>query len=98
MHARKGRDDGGPYLRPIQSLIRKDRENMKIKEYVARIEDGQVVHYAITAKGEEIRMPEAFKDMYTNDYLEISKTKSDMPEVLGLPEGEFWIPRRTTKA
>ena len=70
---------------------------MKIKEYVARIEDGKIVHYAITPKGDEIRMPEAFKEMYTDDYLEITKTKSDMPEVLGLPEGEFYIPRRTAK-
>ena len=42
-------------------------------------------------------MPEAFAEMYTDDYLEISKTSSPMPEVLDLPEGEFYIPRRTAK-
>ena len=98
MHARKGRDDGGPRLRPLSSPCRKDREIMKIKEYVAAIEDGQVVHYAVTLKGEKIRMPEVFKEMYTDDYLEITKTKSDMPEVLGLPDEPFYIPRRTSKA
>lgn len=70
---------------------------MKLKKYEARVENGRVVHYAITVKGEEIRMPEAFAEMYTDDYLEISKTSSPMPEVLGLPEGEFYIPRRTAK-
>lgn len=68
---------------------------MKLKKYEARVENGQVVHYAITSKGEEIRMPEAFSEMYTNDYLEIKKTTSDMPEVLNLPEGDFYIPIRT---
>ena len=70
---------------------------MKLKKYEARVENGRVVHYAITVKGEKIRMPEAFAEMYTDDYLEISKPTSDMPEVLDLPEGEFYIPRRTTK-
>ena len=70
---------------------------MKLKKYEARVENGRVAHYAITVKGEEIRMPDAFAEMYTDDYLEISKTTSDMPEVLDLPEGEFYIPRRTAK-
>ena len=68
---------------------------MKIKNYEAKVENGQVVHYAVTLKGERIRMPDAFSDMYTEDYLEISKTTSPLPEVLGLPEGEYFIPRRT---
>lgn len=68
---------------------------MKIEKYEAKVENGQIVHYAITKKGDRIRMPDAFSDMYTEDYLEISETTSPLPEVLGLPEGKYFIPRRT---
>ena len=71
---------------------------MKIKElkkYEAKVEEGQIVHYAITKDGERIRMPDAFKSMYTDAYLMIRETSSEMPEVLGVPKGEYWIPVRT---
>ena len=67
----------------------------ELKKYEAKIENGEIVHYAITKDGERIRMPEAFKNMYTDDYLMIRETHSDMPEVLGLPNGSYWIPVRT---
>ena len=67
----------------------------ELKKYEAKVEEGQIVHYAITKDGERIRMPEAFKSMYTDSYLMIRETSSEMPEVLGLPKGEYWIPVRT---
>lgn len=67
----------------------------ELKKYEAKIENGEIVHYAICKDGERVRMPEAFKNMYTDDYLMIRETSSDMPEVLGLPEGFYWIPVRT---
>ena len=67
----------------------------ELKKYEAKVEDGQIVHYAITKDGERIRMPEAFKSMYTDAYLMIRETSSEMPEVLNVPKGEFWIPVRT---
>ena len=67
----------------------------ELKKYEAKIEGGQIVHYAITKDGERIQMPEAFKDMYTDSYLMIRETTSAMPEVLDLPNGSYWIPVRT---
>ena len=67
----------------------------ELKKYESKVEDGQIVHYAITKDGERIRMPEAFKQMYTDSYLMIRETSSEMPEVLDLPKGEYWIPVRT---
>ena len=67
----------------------------ELKKYEAKIEDGRIVHYAITKDGERIPMPEAFKSMYTDAYLMIRETSSEMPEVLGVPKGEYWIPVRT---
>ena len=67
----------------------------ELKKYEAKVEDGVIVHYAITKDGERIRMPEAFRSMYTDDYLMIREASSEMPEVLDLPEGNYWIPIRT---
>ena len=67
----------------------------ELKKYEAKVENGEIVHYAITKDGERIRMPEAFKDMYTDSYLMIRETSSSMPEVLGVPEGSYWIPIKT---
>lgn len=67
----------------------------ELKKYEAKVEEGQIVHYAITKDGERIRMPDVFKSMYTDAYLMIRKTSSEMPEVLGVPKGEYWIPVRT---
>ena len=70
-------------------------KQIELKKYEAKIEDGKIVHYAITKDGERIRMPDAFKNMYTDEYLAIRETTSEMPEVLGVPKEPFWIPVRT---
>ena len=70
-------------------------KQIELKKYEAKIENGQIVHYAITKDGERIRMPDAFKNMYTDKYLMIRETTSEMPEVLGVPKEPFWIPIRT---
>ena len=67
----------------------------ELKKYEAKIVDGHIVHYAITKDGERIEMPETFKNMYTDDYLMIRETSSEMPEVLDVPTGSYWIPVRT---
>ena len=72
------------------------KKDIVLDRYEARVEGGQVRYYAIDKKGNEYRMPEAFKEMYTNDYLEIRLTSSEMPQVFDLPENtEYWIPIRT---
>lgn len=71
------------------------RRDIVLERYDARVERGQVKYYAIDKEGNEYPMPEAFKEMYTNDYLQIRKTVSEMPEVFNLPDGEYWIPIRT---
>ncbi|MBR5834849.1 MAG: hypothetical protein IKY66_01655 [Bacteroidales bacterium] len=70
-------------------------KQIKLKKYEAKIVDGKIVHYAVTVDGDKIEMPEAFKQMYTDDYLMIRETSSEMPEVLGVPKGFYWIPVRT---
>lgn len=72
------------------------RKDIVLDRYEARVEKGVVKYYAIDKKGNEYLMPEAFKEMYTNDYLEIRLTSSEMPQVFDLPENkEYWIPIRT---
>lgn len=67
---------------------------MRIDRYETKLDHGRIVYYAVAGR-KKIEMPEAFKDMYDNRYLEITETESEMPEVLGLPKGKFWIPRYT---
>lgn len=67
---------------------------MRIDRYETALEHGRITYYAVTGK-KRIPMPEAFKDMYNDDYLEITETESEMPEVLGVPEGRYYIPRYT---
>lgn len=51
-------------------------------------------YYAVCGK-KKILMPSAFKEMYTNDYLEIEKVHFDRPELYDMTENDFYIPRRT---
>ena len=67
---------------------------MRIDRYETALENGRITYYAVAGK-KRIPMPEAFKDMYNDDYLEITETESEMPEVLGVPEGGYFIPRYT---
>lgn len=56
---------------------------MKIDRYEARIEHGNIVYYAIAGK-KEYPMPDAFKDMYTDEYLNIEETVFTRPELYDL--------------
>lgn len=67
---------------------------MRIDRYETTLEDGRISYQAVIGK-KRIPMPEAFKDMYNDNYLEITETKSDMSEVLGVPDGKYYIPRYT---
>ncbi len=72
------------------------RRDIELKRYEARVVNGIVKHFAIAKDDKEYPMPDAFKEMYTDDYLQIRETSSEMPEVFNLPEGEtFYIPIRT---
>ena len=67
---------------------------MRIDRYETKLEHGKINYYAVIGR-KHIPMPEAFKDMYNEKYLEITETESEMPDVLGVPKGKFYIPRFT---
>lgn len=69
-------------------------EKIKIDRYDTVLERGAAVTYAVAGK-KRILMPSAFQDLYNEDHLAIAKTSSEMNDVLGLPEGEYYIPLRT---
>lgn len=52
-------------------------------------------YYAISGE-QRIEMPEAFKEMYTEDYLAITRTRSQRPEMHGIETEEYYIPLRTS--
>jgi hypothetical protein len=59
------------------------------------IERGTIVYYAV--KGEtRYRMPDAYKEMYNDNYLAIKKRKLLRPELFGT-EAEHYIPLKTVK-
>lgn len=68
---------------------------MKIDRYESVVENGEVAFYAVLGK-KRIRMPDAFKEMYTNDYLDIQEVEFKMPEIFGLSDSKSYIPRRTS--
>lgn len=55
---------------------------------------GKVEFFAIAGKKKYL-MPDAFKDMYTDDYLEIEQVHSERPEVLDIATNDYYIPKRT---
>lgn len=55
---------------------------------------GKVEFFAVAGK-KKYQMPEAFKDMYTDDYLEIEQVHSERPEVHGIETNDYYIPKRT---
>ena len=72
------------------------RKIIKIERYEARpAGHNRTKWYAIGKDGKEYEMPDAFVNGYTDDYLAIEWTKSEMPEVLDLPPEGFYIPIRT---
>ena len=72
------------------------RKIIKIERYEARpAGHNRTKWYAIAKDGKEYEMPDAFVNGYTDDYLAIEWTTSEMPEVLDLPPEGFYIPIRT---
>ena len=68
---------------------------IELKKYETVFEHGRPVTYAVTKTNKRIQMPEAFSDMYTDDYLAIEQVHSECPEVLGLTEADYHIPLYT---
>lgn len=83
----------------------------KIDRYEAVLEHGVIKYYAIKGKT-KYPMPEAFKDMYTDDYLAIEEVTYTRPELYDLTPNvatdpqhpdymdacKTYIPRRTSNA
>ena len=88
-----------PYVLPFISLSYPSvivmSKTIPIDKYEAVLENGVIKYYAIKGKI-KYRMPEAFKDMYTDDYLEIEETTYERPELFNLPDSKTYIPRRTS--
>ena len=68
---------------------------IELKRYDTVLEHGRPVTYAITKTNKKILMPDAFSSMYNDDYLAIEQTRSECPEVLGVPDGAYYIPLYT---
>ena len=66
---------------------------IEIDRYEAVLENGQIAYYAVKGK-KKYRMPAAYKDMYTDDYLAIEEQELVMPELFGV-EPKHYIPLRT---
>ena len=72
------------------------RRDIELTRYETRLgKGGKPEYFAISKDGDEYPMPAAFSEAYTEDFLQIRWSKSDMPEVLNLPAEGFWIPIRT---
>ena len=65
-------------------------ETIKIDKYEPVIEDGAIVYYAIAGK-KRYRMPDAYKEMYNENYLAITERTLSMPELFEV-EGTHYIP------
>lgn len=72
---------------------------IELKRYEARIEkiNGKphVAYYAIPKKGEEIRMPDCYSDMYDDDHLAIEMQHLDRPELFDLDVSDVYAPLYT---
>ena len=66
---------------------------IEIDRYQAEIENGTIVYYAIKGKN-RYRMPEAYKEMYNDDYLAIEERTLERPELFETAPTHY-IPRRT---
>ena len=68
-------------------------EIIKIERYEPVIEAGKIVYYAIAGK-KRYPMPDAYKDMYNDDYLAITERTLTIPELFEV-EGTHYIPLYT---
>lgn len=50
--------------------------------------------FAVIGK-KKIPMPSAFRDMFDDKHLAIEKVHSERPEVLDVPDKDYYIPLRT---
>lgn len=66
---------------------------IEIDRYQAEIENGTIVYYAVKGKN-RYKMPEAYKEMYNDDYLAIEERTLERPELFGTTPVHY-IPRRT---
>lgn len=69
-------------------------EKLKISRYQTELEGNKIAYYAVAGK-KKVRMPDAFHDMYTPDYLCIQHVEPERPEIYG-EKGGYWIPLRTS--
>ena len=67
---------------------------INIDRYESRIVGKQVKYFAIKGK-KEYPMPDCYSEMYTDDYLAITKKSMSMPELYDLTEPEHYMPLRT---
>ncbi len=71
-------------------------ERIKIEKYAVEIDPKnptKTVVYAIAGK-RRYQMPDAYREMYTDEYLEIESRTLERPELYDAPD-THWIPRRT---
>ena len=66
---------------------------IKIERYEPVIEHGAIVIYAIAGK-KKYKIPDAYKDMCTDDYLAITERTLTIPELFEV-EGTHYIPLYT---
>lgn len=65
-----------------------------IDKYISKIENKTIKYYAVKGK-KEYPMPDCYSDMYTNDYLAITKKTMKMPELYNA-KAEHYMPLRTS--
>lgn len=70
-----------------------NRKIIRIDRYDTVLENGEIKYYAV--KGDKrYEMPEAYKSMYTDDYLAICERELERPELFGTA-AKHYIPLRT---
>ena len=65
-------------------------EIIRIERYEPVIEHGAIVIYAIAGK-KKYKIPDAYKDMCTDDYLAITERTLELPELYDV-SGPHYIP------
>ena len=66
---------------------------IKIDRYETVLENGVIKYYAVAGK-KRYEMPEAYKEMYNDNYLAIAERTLERPELFGVPATHY-IPLRT---
>lgn len=74
----------------MSEIIKIDRYDVEIDPHDGR----RTIVYAIAGK-KKFRMPDAFREMYTNEYLAIQEQTPERPELFE-ETGPYYIPRRTS--